>query len=394
MTSTSGLPVLRPLTIVLVAGEPSGDALGGQLIASLRQLTAGQIRILGVGGPAMQREGLVSLFPMRDTAVMGLREVVPRVPAILRRVRQAADFTARVDPDIAVMIDSPDFTHRVARRIKAIAPAIRVVDYVAPQVWAARSYRARKMKAWFDHVLALLPFEVPFFEKAGLPATFVGHPVIERARLMTGGDAFRKRHGIAADEKLLLLLPGSRLSEVRSLLPIFAETVTRVCQSVPGIKVVLPTTPNVADAVRAAAAGWPFPAIVTVDPAAKFQAFAGADGAIAASGTVTTELALAGVPMVVAYRLGWLTAAIARRVVEVEHISIVNLIEGRRVIPEFVQEDCTAEKLAPALSAVLLDPAVRAEQRAVTGRAMAALGQGGEAPSVRAARAVLALARR
>ncbi len=209
------------LNVMLVCGEPSGDALGAQLMAGLKQLAGGRIRFSGVGGLAMAREGLQGLYPLDATAVMGLREVVPAIPAILRRVKQAVDFALQTRPDVVVVIDSPDFTHRVAQGIKKRDPSIRTVDYVAPQVWASRAYRARKMAGYFDLVLALFPFEVPFFEKYGLKARFVGHPVIERAKRIGGGDALRARLGIAPDAPLLALLPGSRTSEIRFILPEF-----------------------------------------------------------------------------------------------------------------------------------------------------------------------------
>src|SRR5947209_2130696 len=210
----------RPLTLMLICGEPSGDQLGAELIAAIHVL-AQDVRIVGVGGAAMAAQGLHSLFPLDVTAVMGLREVVPRIPAILRRVRDAADYAMRISPDTVVLIDSPDFTHRIAQRLKRLAPNIRTVNYAAPQVWASRSYRARKMAYYFDLVLALLPFEPAFFEAHGLKAVFVGHPVIERAALMKGGDLLRARLDIAPAAPLLAVLPGSRMNELRLLLPPF-----------------------------------------------------------------------------------------------------------------------------------------------------------------------------
>lgn len=388
----SPVPAVRPLTIMLVVGEPSGDALGAQLIAALRELSGGTVRLVGVGGPAMAAEGFTSLFPIDDTAVMGLKEVVPRIPKILRRVREAAEFAARVRPDLAVMIDSPDFTHRVAARIKKLAPDIRVVNYVAPQVWASRPYRAVKMRRWFDHVLALLPFEAPFFESKGLPAAFVGHPVIERKALMTGGAGFRERHGIPPNAKLLLVLPGSRLSEIRFILPAFSQAAHLIAARVPGLKIVVPTVPNVAQRVRDAVLQWSIPALVIDGLDEKFAAFDAADAALAASGTVTTELALAGVPMVVAYKLGALTAALARPFVKAPHITIANLILGRRAIPEFVQEQATPQRLADEIIRLLTNKAAARKQVDEIAEAMAALGVGGDKPSRRAARTILELA--
>ncbi|HUJ46907.1 MAG TPA: lipid-A-disaccharide synthase, partial [Rhizomicrobium sp.] len=283
-------------TIMLVCGEPSGDQLGAELMAALKQLLP-DVRIVGVGGSAMAAQGLHSLFPLDATAVMGLREVVPRIPEILRRVRIASDFALETKPDAVVCIDSPDFTHRIARRTRRLDPSIATVNYVAPQVWASRQYRARKMAKYFDLVLALLPFEAEFFEQHGLHAKFVGHPVIERAAKMTGGAALRTRLGIGERVPLLAVLPGSRTSEVRPLLPIFRDTVARLRQAVPDLVCILPVVPHVAPIVRSLTQAWPAPLHIVEGEADKFAAFDAADAALAASGTVTTELALSGTPM-------------------------------------------------------------------------------------------------
>ncbi|MBI1211512.1 MAG: lipid-A-disaccharide synthase [Alphaproteobacteria bacterium] len=382
-----------PLTIMLVAGEPSGDALGGQIIEAFKSITDRPVRVVGVGGEHMRAAGLHSLFGLDDTSVMGLREVVPRIPRILRRVREAADLAVRVKPDIAVMIDSPDFTHRVARRIKRLAPDVRLVNYVAPQVWASRPKRAQKMAQYFDHVLCLLPFEVPFFEKHGLPATFVGHPVVERAPAPGVGVSFRAGHGISEAQKLLVLLPGSRVSEVRYLWDIFRQAVEMTEERTGPLAVVVPTVPTVARRVREAATKWRPSIHVIEDSKEKWAAFDASDVALAASGTVSTELALASKPMVVGYRVGALTARIARQLMTLPpHITLVNLILNRRAIPEFVQENCTPENLSRELVSLLTNPSTRMAQVVASGEAIKALGFGDEPPSVRAARAILELA--
>jgi lipid-A-disaccharide synthase len=383
----------KPLTIMLVAGEPSGDALGGQVMEALKSISDQPLRIIGVGGEHMRAAGLHSLFGLDDTSVMGLREVVPRIPKILERVRQAADLAVKMQPDVAVMIDSPDFTHRVAKRIKRLAPSVRLANYVAPQVWASRPKRAKMMATYFDHVLCLLPFEVPFFEKAGLGATFVGHPVVERAPPPGLGVAFRTRHKIKDAQKVLVLLPGSRLSEVRFLWDIFRKAIELTEQRTGPLVVVIPTVPTVARRVRELAAKWRPSALVIEDSKEKWGAFDAADAALAASGTVSTELALSSTPMVIGYRLGKLTVAIARLMVNLPaHITLVNLILGRRAIPEFVQENCTAENLSAELVSLLTNPAARTAQVVASGEAIKALGLGDEPPSTRAARAILAIA--
>jgi lipid-A-disaccharide synthase len=380
-------------TIMLVAGEPSGDALGGQLIEGLKQLTQGRVRLIGVGGPAMRAGGLQSLYPLDDTSVMGLREVVPRIPRILARVRQAAEFAVKMRPDITVTIDSPDFTHRVAKAIRARAPDLKLVSYVAPQVWASRADRAKKMATYFDHVLCLLPFEVPFFADAGLKATFVGHPVVERAPAAGLGAAFRAKYGIGADERILVLLPGSRLNEIRFLWPVFRDAIERTEARVGKLRIIVPTVANVALRVKALAAEWAHPVIVVEEGGDKFAAFEAADVALAASGTVSTELALSATPMVIGYKVGKLTAMIAKRYIRVPYITLVNLILNRRAIPEFVQEDCTAEKLSAELIQLITNPAARVAQVTACAEAVKALGLGDEKPSLRAARAVLAVLR-
>jgi lipid-A-disaccharide synthase len=379
----------RPLTLMLVCGEPSGDKLGAELMTGLRALAGDAVRIVGVGGPAMAEQGLQSLFPLDDTAVMGLREVVPRIPSILRRVREASDYAVHEKPDAVICIDSPDFTHRIAQRLKRIAPQLRTVNYAAPQVWASRSYRARKMARYFDLVLALLPFEAPFFEAHGLRAIFVGNPVIERAAQMKGGAALRARLALAPEATALVVLPGSRMNEVRLLLPPFREAVARLHQEVPGLICLLPTVQHVAHYVVEHTRDWPAPLHILESDAEKYAAFDAARAAIAASGTVTTELALAGTPMVVAYRLGALTYQLVRHFVHVKYMTLANILLDRPAIPEFLQRKCTGEALAQAAQPLLLDEAARTHQKQGLSEAMGKLGLGGEPPSLRAARALL-----
>jgi lipid-A-disaccharide synthase len=375
--------------VMIVCGEPSGDALGAQLIAGLKQLAGDRVRFTGVGGLAMAREGFQSLYPLDATAVMGLREVVPAVPAILRRVRQAVDFAVQTRPDAVVAIDSPDFTHRVAQGIKKRDASIRTVDYVAPQVWASRAYRARKMASYFDLVLALFPFEVPFFDKYGLKARFVGHPVIERAKNIADGEILRSRLGIDLDAPLLVLLPGSRTSEIRFILPEFRDALQILSNKIPGLVTVLPTVPHVAAKVREATQGWPTPLHLIEGEADRFKAFDAADVALAASGTVTAELALAHTPMVVAYRVGWLTFFLSKYLMTVRHITLINILLGREAVPEFLQTECKAGKLADAVARLFTEDDARAAQIDAMKEFGRLLGEGDEVPSLRAAQALL-----
>lgn len=379
-----------PLRIMLVAGEPSGDYLGAQLLKALNSLAGAPVSFSGVGGPRMARAGLVSLFAMEDIAVIGLAGILWRLPRLLARIRDCADYAAQTRPDAIVLIDAPEFNHRVARRLRRLAPDVPIIIYVAPQVWASRPRRAQAMRWYVDEVLALLPFEPPVFEKAGISCTVVGHPVIERVPARGQGPSFRTRHGIAPGAKVLALLPGSRVSEVRRLMPIFREAVALLVHRWPTLVAVLPTVESVASRVRREAESLAVRAIVLVDEEEKYPAFEAADAALAASGTVSLELALAGTPMVVAYKVDPLTAAIARRLVTVPYLSLVNLIAGRGVIPELLQEACTGEALAAEIDRLLADDLVRESQRRAAAEAVRKLGIDGERPSLRAARAVLA----
>lgn len=375
--------------VMLICGEPSGDQLGAQLMAGIRNLAGDSVTITGVGGDAMAAQGLKSLFPLETMAVMGLREVVPAIPAILRRVQEATAFALETRPDAVVLIDSPDFTHRIARALKKADPSIRTVNYVAPQVWATRPWRAKAMARYFDLVLALFPFEVPFFDKYGLRAVFVGHPVIERRVRMTGGDALRARLSIAADAPLLAMLPGSRTSEIRLMFPTFRKTVALLAKKIPGLVTVLPTVPHVAARVRAATQGWPTPLHIIENEADKFAAFDAADVAFAASGTVTAEIALSRTPMVVFYILGGLTYALGIWFFNSRFFTLLNVLLDREAVPEFLQSRAKPDVMAAALEMLFSDPAARAAQIDAMNEFARRLGEGDEPPSRRAARVLL-----
>jgi lipid-A-disaccharide synthase len=382
----------RDTEIMLVVGEASGDELGAQLIAAINALGHRSVKITGVGGPAMIAQGMKPLFSIETTAVMGLREVVPRIPAILRRVREASDFALKTGPDVMVIIDSPDFTHRIAQRVKRLDPAIPIVNYAPPQVWASRSYRAKKMARYIDAVITFFPFETEFFQRYGISSYVAGYPVIERVDRIRGGDAFRAAHGIPADAPLIAVLPGSRRNEIRFILPIFRQAVELLARDIPGLVSVIPTVPHVAHLVRDAAAQWPTPVHVVEENAGRYAAFDAADVALAASGTVTSELALARTPMVAGYRLGWLTYALARPFVHVPFIVLINLVLQRPAVPEFVQQACTPAALAKALKPLFQNGPARTQQLNDLQAAVTAFGLGGESPSIRAARAILEIA--
>ena len=376
--------------LFLIAGEASGDKLGAALMAGLKQL-APDVRFAGVGGPAMQAEGLESLFPMEELSVMGLMEVLPKYRALKRRIAQTAQAVTDLAPDALIGIDSPDFCLRVAGLARKANPGLRTMHYVAPSVWAWRPGRAAKMAPVIDHVLALLPFEPPYMQAAGMTCDFVGHPVVaEPVATAAEAAAFRAAHGIAADAPLVLALPGSRRGEVNRIGPTFDEALMRVRDRVPELRVVLPTVRGVAPLVREMSARWPVAPVIVEAPEDKRAAFAAADLALAASGTVSLELAASATPMVIAYDMAWLSRQIIARMLRVDTVTLVNLVSETRVIPEFLGPRCRPELIAPALLALLEDDEAQAAQREAMRLTMQRLGAGGEAPGLRAARSVLA----
>ena len=374
--------------VFLVAGEESGDRLGAALIAALRARTQGRVRFSAVGGAHMAAEGVPSLFPLGDLAIVGFSTIPAKLPTILSRIRETANAVVAARPDVLVIIDSPDFTHRVAKRVRKGAPGIPIVDYVCPSVWAWRPWRAKSMKAYVDHVLALLPFEPAELERlGGPPGTYVGHPLIEQvATLRPNADEAQRR---LADPPVLLVLPGSRSSEIRRMADVFGAAIGLVAKRVGALDVVVPAVPRLADTVRAAVAGWPVPARVVTEPNEKLAAFRSARAALTKSGTSTLELALAGIPMVAAYKLSLIEAGIGGLLIRVPSVILANLVLGEAAVPEFLQFKCTPERLAAALTPLLADTPERQRQIEALGRLDAVMGLGGEAPSARAAAVVM-----
>ncbi len=373
--------------VFLVAGEESGDRLGAALIAAIRRRSPGA-RFSGVGGAHMAAEGVASPFPLGDLAIMGFAAIPASLPKILRRIRETADAVVAARPDVLVIIDSPEFTHRVARRVRAAAPNIPIIDYVCPSVWAWRPGRARTMRAYVDHVLALLPFEPAALQRlGGPPCTFVGHPLGERvAQVRPNADEARRR---LADPPLLLVLPGSRSGEIRRMAGVFGETVARVAKQIGAIDVVVPAVPRLAEAAKAAISSWPVPARIVVAPADKDAAYRNARAALTKSGTSTFELALAGVPMAAGYRISLLEEVIGRLLIKSPSVILTNLILGENVVPEFLARDCTAEALAGAVLPLLGDTPERRRQIEAFGRLDAIMEIGQAVPSDRAAAVVL-----
>jgi lipid-A-disaccharide synthase len=377
-----------PRKIFLVATEESGDRLAAGLMKVLRQRLGDAVRFEGVGGLTMAREGLVSLFPIEELSIMGFTAVGRKLPMILRRIRETADAAIAAMPDIMVIVDSPDFTHRVARRVRARAPAIPVIDYVAPTVWAWRPGRARAMRGYIDHVLALLPFEPEAYRRlGGPPCTYIGHTLVEQIGLLRpNAEELQRRN---AQPPVLLVLPGSRHSEIRHHMAVFGETLRLLREQGTAFEPVLPTMPHLLDAVREGIAGWVVQPRIAVGEDEKKAAFRIARAAFAKSGTVTLELALAGVPMIGAYRAGPIEMWIALTLARTPSVILANLVIGENVVPEFMQRDASPEKLAAALREVLEDTALRRRQLDAFGRLDAIMAIGGQSPSASAADIIL-----
>ena len=377
------------MKVFITAGEPSGDRLGAALMGGLRSRVP-DIEFLGIGGERMLGQGLQSLFPMDEISIMGIAEILREYRHLKARIRQTAEAVIAAAPDVLVTVDLPEFSLRVARLVKERSD-IRVVHYVAPTVWAWRPGRAQKMAAHVDQVLALLPFEPPYMRAAGMECDFVGHPVVtDPVATKCEAQAFRDRHGIG-EAPVALLLPGSRRSEIQRLLPIFEAAAEKLRQARPDLRLVLPAAGPVASAVSEVVARWEHSPVL-IDPredqegAEKRAAFGAADVALAASGTVSLELAASDTPMVIAYDMGWLSRQVIGRLLRVDSVTLVNLVDQTRTIPEFIGPACRPDRVAAALLEVLEAPEA---QRAAMRRTMESLGRGGPHPGDRAARAVL-----
>ena len=374
----------------LIAGEPSGDRLGVALMSGLKRLSPG-CTFAGIGGPAMQAEGLASLFPMQELSIMGIAEVLPKYRALKRRIKQSAGAALAANPVALITIDSPDFCLRVAKLVKAANRGLKIIHYVAPSVWAWRPGRAAKMARVIDHVLALLPFEPPYMTAAGMTCDFVGHPVTgEPVATPQQAAAFRQSHNIAPDVPLIAALPGSRRGEIPRLIPPFGETLRLISARHPSLRVILPTPAHLAETVREATRDWLGHPILLQAPnlATRTAAFAAANAALAASGTVSLELAAQNCPMVIAYDMAPLTLWLMRRMARIDSVTLVNLVSETRTVPEFIGKACRPEDIAPALIN-LLDHGPGGQAEAMT-VAMQRLGKGGDPPGLRAATSIMA----
>jgi len=384
------------LIFFIIAGESSGDRLGAALMQGLASEYEGKVDFIGVGGPLMIEQGLESLFPMDELSIMGIAEVLPRIRRLLRRVRETADVIESSNPTVLITIDSPDFCLRVAKRAKSQLPTLRVIHYVAPSVWAWRPKRAAKMARFVDHVLALLPFEPPYMEAEGMSCDFVGHPITAEQQA-TNAEVleFRRSIGMSRGSQLLTLLPGSRTSEVSRLGPVFRTVVERLKKEYPNLNIAIPSVGARVELINEIFQGLD---VNILDPRGmapknaenrKRACYKASDVALAASGTVSLELAAAETPMVIAYKMHWFTAFIKRRMVRVSTATLVNLLTNTNSVPEFLLEECTADNIYRSVKELLENAGTRSAQLTVSAEAMEMLGKGNDASGSRAARSVL-----
>jgi lipid-A-disaccharide synthase len=377
--------------IYLVALEPSGDALGSRLMTALRASAPSGIRIAGVGGESMGEAGLKTLFDPSDLAILGIFEVLPKASLVLRRVREVVADIERLKPDVLVTIDSWGFTGRVHKALTKRDNPVKRVRYVAPQVWAWRPGRAKQLAAWIDHLITLFPFEPPLFEAHGLPATWVGHPVVEDETVVNHAQAFRRTHDIGDDAPIVVVLPGSRKAEVKALMPIFGETIKQLWATFPATHFIVPTIGAVEAPVTAWAQSLSAPVHVVAGNDMRDRAFAAASVGLAASGTVTLELARAGVPHVIAYKVNPLSAFAFKRLAKTKFVNLINVLLGQDIVPEYLQGDCKPDVLALKVGTLLTDVSARQTQKSAFTAALDHLRRGETSPSANAAKVVLGL---
>jgi len=379
------------LRLFLVAGEHSGDALGAKLMAAINARSKGRVHYLGIGGDQMEQEGLASQFPLSDVAVMGPLSILPRLPRIVRRVYRTVDAAVAAEPDAVIIIDAPEFTHPIAKRIRKRAPSVPIIDYVSPSVWAWRSGRARKMRRYLDHVMALLPFEPEAHERlGGPPCTYVGHPLIERLDWLRELDPWplAERLNLDREQPILVVLPGSRSSEVSRLMAPFGKAIALLCERGLALQVIIPAVPQMRPLIASRLKAWSVKPALIEGEEDKFRAFKLGHAALAASGTATLELALAGTPMVVGYRVDPIIARL-RFLFHVHSVVLPNLVLGENAFPELLQEECEPEMLAGQMELLLKNTPERARQLAALEKIPERLAVAHGSPSDAAAEVVL-----
>jgi len=371
----------------LIAGEASGDLLGARLMQALKKKTNGAVRFAGIGGPRMQEEGIDLFFSQTELAHFGLFELLRHIPHILKRIKQTVAKIRHMRPAALITIDAPDFCFRVAKQLKG--EGIPLIHYVAPSVWFWRPGRAKKIARFLDHLLALLPFEPPYFTREGLPCTFVGHSIIESGAEKGDAHRFRTKYNITPDATLLTVLPGSRTSEISRLMPVFKQTVAILHKQHPNLRVVIPTISNFADRLRIQSQDWATPVTIVQGDADKYDALAASRAALACSGTVSVELAMASLPSLTAYKINWLTAMLYRPFVKMTYVNLVNIMHNHMVVPEMLQTNCTPKKLAATIDELMSDGAARQKQIQKLSEVALWLGQGQFVPSKRAAEVIM-----
>lgn len=374
----------KKIKVYLITGEPSGDLLASRLMRALKKQTQQQVVFYGVGGESMQSEGLQTLFPISDLSVMGFWEVVPSIPKILKRIRQTLDDIEKVQPDIVVTVDTWSFSKQIHLGLKKRKMTLPHIHYVAPQVWAWKEKRAQQIKKWVDHLMMLLPFEAKYFAPHHVPFTYVGHPVIEGGADKGDAARFRQKYGLDKNAFILTVLPGSRHSEVKFLLPIFQEVVHQLSQKIPNLKVVIPTVATVQKKVIQQTRAWDVPVLVVMGEKDRYDAFAASSLGLAASGTVSLELSMAGVPHIIAYQVSKLSAFIARRLLKIKYVNLINILADQKIIPELLQEDCNSRQIMLELEKLMTQTA--AEQKRQAAAVLTQLGAGEDkTPSEKAA---------
>ena len=377
----------RKIKVFLAAGEPSGDLLAARLMRALKKQTKGAVSFSGVGGEAMRAEGMASLFPISDLSVMGFWEVLPSIPRILRRIRETVASVEREKPDIVITVDSWSFSKQVHLRLQKKGIRIPHIHYVAPQVWAWKEKRARQIKKWVDHLLLLLPFEEKYFAPYGMAMTYVGHPVIEGGADQGDAERFFKAHKLSEKDVILTVLPGSRKTEIKYLLPVFRETVAQLVKKYPKLRVVIPTVETVKRKVEQETTSWPVKPVIVTGEKERYDAFAASRAALSASGTVSLELSMAGVPHLIAYKVSPVSAWLVRRLIKIKYVNLVNILADEKIIPELLQEDCNSTQIMLELEKLMTD-----EGRVQQKRAAAVLRQLGagkkETPSEKAGEVV------
>ena len=380
----------KPLKICLIAGENSGDMLGGKLMTALNKISNTPIQFSGIGGERMKKQGLDSFFPISDLSIMGISEILPYIPRLLSRIKETTIKITSGKPDAVVTIDSPGFSLRVASKLKRSNPDIRLIHYVAPSVWAWKPWRAKRMSRYLDRVLTLFQFELQYFDAVGLDSVFVGHPILQSGAMRGDGIEFRTNNGIPPDIKLICILPGSRLVEVSKHLPIIEHTLELLSKKNPIFEVVLPLADDVATSVKSVVQKWPYSITFTEgDDDSKYNAFAASNVALACSGTVALELALADIPYVTIYKMSLFSGIVARSFVKLKYVNLINILLDKEVVPELILENCKPNLILPHLVKALNDTEFRSKQRKYFKAALDLITVGGNLPSERAAQAVL-----